>query len=44
MAEAYLQHKDYDVVYTGLFCHEEDASAQRVGSVPTVTRRMVLLR
>ncbi|MCB2203478.1 hypothetical protein KQI65_01920 [bacterium] len=32
MVEAYLQHKDYDMVYTGLFCHEDDTSAQRVAS------------
>lgn len=32
MAEAYLQHEDYDVVYTGLFCHENDSSAQRVAA------------
>lgn len=32
MTEAYLQHNDYDVVYTGLFCHENDSRAQRVAS------------
>ena len=32
IAEAYLQHKDFDVVYTGLFCHEDDDGAQRVAT------------
>lgn len=32
MAEAYLQHNGYDMVYTGLFCHEDDPGAQRVAT------------
>ena len=32
MAEAMLQHKKYDFVFTGLFCHQEDRPAIEIGN------------
>lgn len=31
MAEAMIQNEDYDFVYTGLFCHQEDKNANKIG-------------
>lgn len=31
MAEAMVQHKKYDFVFTGLFCHQEDEQATEIG-------------
>jgi hypothetical protein len=32
IAEAFLQNGDYDFVYTGLFCHQDDKSALKIGA------------
>jgi len=32
MAEAMVQEGDYDFVYTGLFCHQDDRNATKIGT------------
>ena len=31
-AAAFVQNGDYDIVYTGLFCHQDDKSALKIGT------------